>query len=821
MNKNTNFDNSINCIKPITPLECVKKIVADLFNIFEKMRDVSGMYDTTVEKHQQLCTTIPKQIDEGIIKIAVVGAIKSGKSTLINSLIMDDILKRGAGVVTSVITRVKRGDILKAEVIFKSWDDINHEIEKALTLIPLNSEGSKFSRSSSTQSLSSSATAVSSSAFTDSSSQSLFTRNGFDLRRKNDRRFLETVRSTLFLNQWREDGSEICGIGSSSIESEFHNRAENGKLRQEAVLISNALDGYENVKNFIPSDPSYIQNHLHSSDLSHILSSPVEFTGENFLQHKQFTGISSNAFFVKDVIIHIPYMDSGIEFADCQGSDSTDASHISQIQDYLLSANMLIYVISSRTGLREADVKFLTLIKQMGIINNIFFVLNFDFNEHDNLQSLLELEKHLKQEIAYCVDAPDIYTLSSLFNLFHRLKHKSQTNSNINNLLQHKLSKKELSMLKLWQQDKELVEYTTQKFKQFEQALEQKIEKERFSTVLENHIERLRVVIQGSRQRTNIFMNLLSNDLQKVSDAAQNLKQLQEQYKRFGSSLDGSISIAVQRIKNEIRSAAALFFDKKSGKQAVDVKSFILEASIYSEKYQEMIANFGFNHALYCMYQDFRSELDAFMAQQFNPAVVEFIHQQEDYIENEFQALYQSCYVEPSAIYPSVQSSVKSEQEDNSLIRRVDLNGAKRILGLTMPKSSFATAYSAKIRADAMARFTFYSFMEILAKFIRSLSAANSSSRALKESAKKIRQEAVRSVMLHFDEYSTYIKDEYLFLLVDAISRDSKEKLLEIFQISTVESKSIEQLISDECFDKSSQLERVKDIAADLNLLEV
>ncbi|MBF0302237.1 MAG: dynamin family protein, partial [Desulfamplus sp.] len=126
MNKNTNFDNSINCIKPITPLECVKKIAADLFNIFEKMRDVSGMYDTTVEKHQQLCTTIPKQIDEGIIKIAVVGAIKSGKSTLINSLLMDDILKRGAGVVTSVITRVKRGDTLKAEVIFKSWDDINH-----------------------------------------------------------------------------------------------------------------------------------------------------------------------------------------------------------------------------------------------------------------------------------------------------------------------------------------------------------------------------------------------------------------------------------------------------------------------------------------------------------------------------------------------------------------------------------------------------------------------------------------------------------------------------------------------------------------------
>ena len=46
---------------------------------------------------------------------------------------------------------------------------------------------------------------------------------------------------------------------------------------------------------------------------------------------------------------------------------------MADIQDYLISASMIIYIITSRTGLRKADIKFLKIIQDMGLINNIFF----------------------------------------------------------------------------------------------------------------------------------------------------------------------------------------------------------------------------------------------------------------------------------------------------------------------------------------------------------------------------------------------------------------------------------------------------------------
>ena len=56
------------------------------------------------------------------------------------------------------------------------------------------------------------------------------------------------------------------------------------------------------------------------------------------------------------------------EFADCQGSDSPNPLHLAMIQDYLQQAHLIIYVFSSRTGIREADIKFLSIIRKMGLI---------------------------------------------------------------------------------------------------------------------------------------------------------------------------------------------------------------------------------------------------------------------------------------------------------------------------------------------------------------------------------------------------------------------------------------------------------------------
>ena len=66
----------------------------------------------------------------------MIGPIKSVKSTFVNAFLESDYLKRGAGVITSIVTRIRQGDTPTATLYFKSWDDINREIQHAIVIFP-------------------------------------------------------------------------------------------------------------------------------------------------------------------------------------------------------------------------------------------------------------------------------------------------------------------------------------------------------------------------------------------------------------------------------------------------------------------------------------------------------------------------------------------------------------------------------------------------------------------------------------------------------------------------------------------------------------
>ncbi|MCK5099348.1 MAG: dynamin family protein, partial [Desulfobacteraceae bacterium] len=103
----------------------ISKRSSRLVSILQSIKEKSEFYDKTCEKWEKICLDIPDQINKGLIKVAVAGAVKSGKSTFINSIFQADFLKRGAGVVTSVVTKIRRQDTLKAKLLIKSWDEIN------------------------------------------------------------------------------------------------------------------------------------------------------------------------------------------------------------------------------------------------------------------------------------------------------------------------------------------------------------------------------------------------------------------------------------------------------------------------------------------------------------------------------------------------------------------------------------------------------------------------------------------------------------------------------------------------------------------------
>ncbi len=99
------------------------QINQDIQSLFQSAKSIPGLSDTRFGDWEKTCESLRRQLDEDVIRVAVVGPIKSGKSTLLNAILKGDYLKRGAGVVTSIVTRVRTGEVIKATLFFKNWDE--------------------------------------------------------------------------------------------------------------------------------------------------------------------------------------------------------------------------------------------------------------------------------------------------------------------------------------------------------------------------------------------------------------------------------------------------------------------------------------------------------------------------------------------------------------------------------------------------------------------------------------------------------------------------------------------------------------------------
>jgi len=123
--------------------------------------------------------------------------------------------------------------------------------------------------------------------------------------------------------------------------------------------------------------------------------------------------------------------------------------------------HLMVYVISSRTGLRQADIRFLSMIKKMGILENIVFVINCDFSEHESIDELNDLVGRVREELAMLKPNPEIYSFSALFNLF-------RANSEA-------LSEKDRFRLEQWKGDESFTDQSNREIDRFESAFYDKL----------------------------------------------------------------------------------------------------------------------------------------------------------------------------------------------------------------------------------------------------------------------------------------------------------------------------------------------------------
>lgn len=712
------------------------QINEDISSLFSDAKSITGMPDHSFAEWQKTCSSIYKQMSEQIIRIAVVGTIKSGKSTFINSLFKGDYLKRGAGVVTSIITRVRSGKQLNAKLVFKSWDEINSEIDQALVLFP--------------------------------SSDWRTENNKFEIRRKGERTDLKKALSSL-------NTEHLFTHYIRSLNS---------------VLLSSYLKGYEKVKDMISSD-----------------TTTSEYGDNRFREHWAFVGDGSMAVYLRDIQLEInsENIDSNIEIADCQGSDSPNPLHLAMIQDYLLLTHLIIYVVSSRTGLREADLKFLSIIKKMGIMDNILFVINFDFSEHESINDLFSLIEKVKEELSIIKPDPEIYSLSALFNLFK--------------VRDGNLSQKDRLRLEQWEKEKEIAAFSDRETDRFESMFYNKLTRNSCALLLKNHLERLSVILSGISHWISVNQNILARDADSANEVIEKIKHNQIRMNKIKSMIKNTLDGSIQKIKRELKSDIDRYFDARSGDLLSNIVEFVRSYAVPYQKYEESLEAAGFSNTLYLVFQEFKQALDTYMAEIINPEVIHFVREKEmrineylDSISTSFDVMVQDAIIEYNEMMGNF--GINSFRKNQENIGLPDIDSIKSVTGLALPPAVASMNYTAKIKTEAVIRLGFYTVLKFFKKILKKPLQTKNEEQvlALKDGVLRMKRETEKLVVFHFKDYQENIKFQYIYKIIEAASNSLYETLIDRFQVYGTDLSNIVKLINNKLISKQQVSEILKNM---------
>lgn len=109
----------------------VLSYIEEISSILTELSRAGIIQEKEISLWRQQLHAISDAIQGRTLRIAVVGAVKSGKSTLVNAFLGDDLLRRGAGIVTSCVTRIRStGGEKGGWIEFKSWKEVNDDITK-------------------------------------------------------------------------------------------------------------------------------------------------------------------------------------------------------------------------------------------------------------------------------------------------------------------------------------------------------------------------------------------------------------------------------------------------------------------------------------------------------------------------------------------------------------------------------------------------------------------------------------------------------------------------------------------------------------------
>ncbi len=683
----------------------ILQVKRDLDRLFDTVAGVPDLAESVFSQWRRACDAVEEQMSEDVVRVAVVGAIKSGKSTFINALLGADYLRRGAGVMTSIVTRIRGGRGLRARLMFKPWDEVNADIQQALVLFP----ASLWDRD----------------------------RDGFDIRRSSDREALGRALATL--------GTDLL--------------IRNGRRNENAILLSAYLEGYARVAELVGAE-TFVK----------------VLQAEAFPLHQEFVSSDALAVYLQDVLLEIeaPLLEDDLELTDCQGSDSPNPLHLAMIQDYLLLTHFIVYVISSRTGLRQADIRFLSMIREMGIIGNLIFVINTDFGEHESRQELEALVERTRRELAVIKSDPAVFAFSALYNLLRCQNMPTGSRDRLR--------------VAQWESEAEMVAFSEDERRRFDAVFRHHLAGQRSRLLLGNHLERIAVVASALGQWVGIHQEMLTRDAGGVRELVSGIENHQKKIESLQAMVKTTLDGALQPVRRDLRTETDRFFDDRGGILG-DVLEFIRRYEVSYSAYQEHIASAGFNQALYLVYQDFRQALDVYLTESVNPRVVKFIRQCEDRIRGDLESVvapFDEMGRDALRSYDHGPLGPNEAAGDAAgrPFQLPEVDVVRRRAGLELPAARMAMRYSARIRAEVVAHYGVFSVVRLVRKIFRSKSTHENREvvQALKHSVRRIKREMEKSLRASFLDYRENIKFQYLLKLLDAFSDAICQGLRERFQ---------------------------------------
>ena len=676
----------------------------NMADLLATARSIPGLSGSIRNDWEKTCHHLSGTFGDRV-RVAVVGSIKSGKSTFINAFLKGDYLKRGAGVVTSIVTRVQKGPGLKATLVFKSWEEIHSDLKHAMVLLPPMPIGSDAA--------------------------------SFDFRQAECRSALQAA---------------LASLGPDR-------QVSSGARNENCVLMASYLNGYDRVQDIISTE----------TVIRH-------YENEAFARHRDFVGDDSLAVYLKDIEIEInaDVLDGNLELADCQGSDSPNPRHLAMIQDYLLLTHLIIYVISSRTGLRRADIRFLSMIQKMGLAEHILFVVNCDFSEHESLESLLPLIERIREEISLIKPSPRIYTLSSLYNLF------VHTASG--------LSDKDGMRLLQWREEQAFAAFSDSQTRRFMDDFEAMLLHERFALLLRNPVERLRVISAGMDYGIDINLDILSRDAAGASEMLERIKRHEAGILQLKTMMKSTLDGALQKIRQELKTDVDRFFDMHNGEVLSGMLHFIRRYAGGLDPFQGNTPKTGFTQALFLVFQEFRHSLDIFVTESIMPEMVRFVREEESRIAACLQTIaapYDGLLQDALSEYNASMESIGVLPVQNIMypLRIPEMDAVKSQIGLRLPSVGVTLQYSARIKTEAVARLGCYTVISLVKRLLKKPMRNRQSDEmlALKDGVERMKRETERSIISHFTDYRENLKFQYIYKLADAAFQSLLECLLDRF----------------------------------------